>query len=69
MSADNWAVCPVCEERFPLTPREELRTFREDWEIGLDSKGLVSVYYTGRCTQCGSGVKFEDARSIHRTAR
>lgn len=47
------------------TPIDEraLTTFREDYEFWLDGT-TVEVRYEGRCTKCGSGVKFADARPI-----
>ena len=32
--------------------RERLRTFREDWEIGVDEDSVI-VSYTGACSVCG----------------
>ena len=59
MSADNWEVCPRCERLFPLTPRRELVTFREDYQIGTDMETLTFfAIYTGRCGSCGYGMEF-----------
>lgn len=38
-------------------------TFREDYEFYLDGWN-VKVVYSGRCSVCGSGVKFSDSRPI-----
>ena len=44
------------------------QTFREDWEIGLTGT-VVDVIYKGRCTVCGSGTEFRDARPIEMKER
>jgi hypothetical protein len=93
MSADNWAVCPVClgealdakaadnkvakdaygeapiEEFLLLKARaelpvamESLRTFREDYEIGMCDDGMFSVTYRGGCNTCGA--KFQYAYDV-----
>lgn len=43
--------------------QDKLRTFREDYEFWMDGT-VVNVSYDGRCTVCGTGVKFSDVRPI-----
>jgi hypothetical protein len=51
---DEWMAMTTAADR-PLVLE---RTFREDWEIYGAEEAVVTVSYTGRCTVCGSGVKF-----------
>lgn len=44
-------------------PYEPNHTFREDYETYLDGTDVI-VIYEGRCTVCGSGIKFRDSRPI-----
>ena len=101
MSADNWAVCPMCyagattkrdearrvaAEAYGKVPVEEfdrlraegdceidtedLRTFREDWDIGVydceanrpSSHMLVS--YEAQCSVCGLKVDFKHEQRV-----
>jgi hypothetical protein len=39
-------------------------TFREDYEIYGAEDGEVTVAYSGRCSQCGLGVKFSHVHPL-----
>lgn len=55
MSADNWTVCPFCQEK--EGPTNDMLTFREDWEIGLiEGTTEVFIKYAGRCEKCGANA-------------
>jgi hypothetical protein len=63
MSADNWALCPAClartrRETIHETDIESLRTFREDYELGVQEDGTFYVRYRGGCTKCDFGHRF-----------
>lgn len=68
MSADNWAVCPSCTVNLPNLLGPDPRTFREDYEFWLDDRDLahpvVGYSYSGFCTVCGTGVKFNGMQDI-----
>lgn len=63
MSADNWAICPRCLDRtrretIHEVDIETLRTFREDFDQGMDEDGTFSVHYKGGCATCGFSHAF-----------
>jgi hypothetical protein len=59
MSADNWGVCPVCSSKDPfLGNGDDARTWREDYEIGLNTDGSFDVRYQGGCRVCGTTHTF-----------
>lgn len=106
MSADNWAICPICAisvenaracqvaeraaelaEAYGRVAAEEYEAllsapmgdpvpfrhdFREDWEIGLvghpATNREVFISYSGRCAQCGAGVKFQTSMLVERAS-
>jgi hypothetical protein len=71
VSADSYGVCPRCafgiegEEE-----REKFRTFREDWELGVDSaktaRGKEQVYITfnGECHVCHLKISIDENYAI-----
>jgi hypothetical protein len=38
--------------------------FREDYEIGVDSDGLFTVDYSGRCQSCGFRYAFKHSEKL-----
>lgn len=48
MSADNWAICPKCQQ-VAYAKRDALR---EDWDIGIDRGGAFKVRYEASCHVC-----------------
>lgn len=39
-------------------------TFREDYEVYGAEDGVITVEYSGRCSECGLSLKFTDKRPI-----
>ena len=56
MSADNWAICPKCKEKNV--------TLREDYEIGMDEFGTLSIDYSAYCKECKFKYKYNYIISI-----
>ncbi len=53
MSADKWEVCPKCKAKAaPENKRNLPATYREDYEIRMDSDGFFIVEYSGYCETC-----------------
>jgi hypothetical protein len=50
------------EEHGAFEKREA--TFREDYEIYGAEDGVVTVRYSGACTECGLTLKFKDEHPI-----
>ena len=48
--------------------REEMQkrrpTFREDYEFYGAETGMVTIEYSGSCTECGLTLQFQDKRVI-----
>lgn len=54
MSADSWAVCPVCKQGDDYMATG---TFKEEHEIGV-FRGEFFVDYEGQCQECGFSISF-----------
>ena len=44
---------------------EKLRTFREDYEFYGAEDGQVTASYSGRCSECKTGLNFEETRGFY----
>jgi len=73
VSADNWAMCPRCLTKASpsgSTTPEDYRTFREDYEIGVNDDascpdfGKVTVIYHGECQTCRLQVHIKELHRI-----
>jgi hypothetical protein len=60
--ADEWKALDDAARLIP----QPTKTFREDWEIGVEGETLV-VSYSGGCTECGLGVTFNHKQPIDLT--
>lgn len=68
MSADNWTICPQCLVRDPFLNQRDCNThtFREDYEIGMNTDGSFVVIYSGRCTECDLRHEFKHTAQPYR---
>ena len=64
MSADNWTLCPNCEDGKGVNKDDypENTPFREDFEIGVFA-GALCVHYTGKCKACGHHKNYDHKES------
>jgi hypothetical protein len=65
MSADNWAVCPKCVEKYniPIVTGNPANTFRENWDIGVVGKEF-SINYRGVCKECEFRYEFNFSTDV-----
>jgi hypothetical protein len=45
-------------------PIPDDRTFREDWDIGVDEDGIVRISYAGYCARCGARCEFKHDHAV-----
>lgn len=68
--ADGYGVLPMAEfdvlraEMDTRLDPEKYRTFREDYELHLDSAGDLNVSYAGGCSKCGLKYDFQVVRDV-----
>lgn len=78
MSADRWSQCPICAppemtkdgidnmyEVLPLETKKREYTIREHFEFYLNSDGILSVSYFGKCENCGAEWDFSKTGIKH----
>lgn len=69
-AADGYGVLPMAEfdalraELDKGLDHEKYRTFREDYELHLDSVGDLNVSYVGSCSECGLKHEFQVVRDV-----
>jgi hypothetical protein len=58
---DEYAAAMQSAEAIPERPEP---SFRENWEIGIESDGFFSVSYGGNCTKCDYSHEFEHTEDV-----
>lgn len=53
MSADDWSICPLCHSGCD-DEVDTNYTVREYCEFVLNKDGTLSIWYSGKCSECGA---------------
>jgi hypothetical protein len=62
IDADEYAAAMQSAEAIPELP--EGPSFRENWEIGIESDGWFVITYSGNCTKCDYSHEFKHSDDV-----
>lgn len=61
---DEYNAAMQIAEAIPESPEDE--TFRENYEIGMESEGTFTIGYSGHCTECDYSHDFDHTEEVPR---